>query len=642
MEWAWLIPFYCLVAFAVLGPFRRYLPWEGKHLSIVAILAGFVTFWFVLFSMLDRGAGSYHFVREWFTAGDIIVAWGIIVDPLAVVMLGLITFVALSVQLYSLAYMRHHEGDRPADQPRIGWYFAVHSLFAASMLGIVLADNLLLLYVGWELVGICSYLLIGFWYERPSAAEAAKKAFITTRIGDVGLLIGILLLASTTGTFDITEILARVADPAAGQEISSTVLTWSALLIFLGAMGKSAQFPLHVWLPDAMEGPTPVSALIHAATMVAAGVFLVARLFPMFDAVATVQVVVAAVGITTALVGASLALVSTDLKRILAYSTVSHLGFMMLALGAGGFTAAIFHLITHGLAKAMLFLSAGAVMHAMPGGPSGDGETDIRKMGGLRRRMPITAAAFTIGALALSGIPPLSAFWSKDEIIVAVQEGLNPIFLVLLLVAVVLSALYMARALRLAFFGLTNPETEAAHDGPLLMSAPLIVLGALTLVVGFIALPLGGYDGIGSFLFSIAPGAHGEGHAFEFNALWGTVGLLLAAGGFAGGWVLYAERRDVVDSLRTRFAWAHQVLENHYYLDTAYQWVIDQVVLRTGQAVASFDRQVINDRAVNGIGLTVLSTGRRLRQHVTGVFADYGAAMAAGVTALALFLWLRT
>ena len=283
-------------------------------------------------------------------------------------MLALITFVSVIVQVYSA---RVHAARRHADDPRIGWYFAVHSLFSASMLMLVLADNLLLLYVAWELVGLCSYLLIGFWFERRSAAEAAKKAFVTTRIGDVGLLIGVVLLIVEFGTVDIIEIMGRLGDPDANQ----AVVTASAFLVFFGAMGKSAQFPLHVWLPDAMEGPTPVSALIHAATMVTAGVFLVARLFPLFDAVGSAQLAVASIGLVTALMGAAMALVMTDLKRILAYSTMSHLGFMMLALGAGGYTAAIFHLLMHGVAKAMLFLSAGSIMHAA------HEETDIRKMG---------------------------------------------------------------------------------------------------------------------------------------------------------------------------------------------------------------------------------------------------------------------
>ena len=620
MEWAWLIPVYGFGAFLVIGAVGRYLPTKGAFLSILAILAGFVTFWPVLADLLDRGlpsgTGEYHFVREWFAVGDLEVGWGIIVDPLSVVMLGLVTFVALGIQVYSLRYMR---GD-----PRFGWYFAVHSLFAASMLTLVLADNLLLLYMVWELVGFCSYLLIGFWYERRPAAEAAKKAFVTTRIGDVGLLVGILLLFVNTGTFDISETFAAVA----GGEISGSVVAASAVLIFLGAMGKSAQFPLHVWLPDAMEGPTPVSALIHAATMVAAGVFLVARLFPLFEAVPNAELAIAAIGITTALVGATLALVMTDLKRILAYSTISHLGFMMLALGAGGYTAGMFHLVTHGVAKAMLFLCAGAVMHAM------HEEMDIRKMGGLRLRMPITAVTFGIGALALAGIPPLSAFFSKDEILLAVQEGLNPIFLVLLLAAVVLSALYMARALRLVFFGPLKPGNRRVHEAPLGMTLPMMAFGVVTLGVGFIALPLAsGYDGFASFLFFDAA------HKFEFNATWSTIGIVLAGGGFLAGWALYTGPATLVERLRARYARVHALLVNRYYLDHAYQWAIDNVALRLSQVTALFDRLVVNDGGVNGTADTVRRAGSRLRYHVSGRMYNYGMGMALGVAAVAVLLW---
>ena len=295
-------------------------------------------------------------------------------------MLGLVTFVSLMVQIYSLGYMR---GDS-----RIGWYFTVHSLFAAAMLTLVLADNLLLLYFAWELVGLGSYLLIGFWFEKRSAAEAAKKAFITTRIGDVGLLIGIILLFKATGTFHITSIIHA----AQSNGISDTVLVSASLLIFLGAAGKSAQFPLHVWLPDAMEGPTPVSALIHAATMVVAGVYLVARLLPLFEMAPNVLLTISTIGLVTFIFGATIALVATDIKRVLAYSTISHLGLMMISLGALGLAAAMFHLVVHGFSKALLFLGAGSVMHGM------HDETDFQKMGGLRKTMPITAATFTLGA----------------------------------------------------------------------------------------------------------------------------------------------------------------------------------------------------------------------------------------------------
>ena len=628
MEQAWTVPLFGFGAFAVLALFRGFLPRQGKHLSVLAIVAAFVAVWPVLFDMLEEGVGEYHFPRAWFTAGPFEMGWGTIVDPLTLAMLVLVTFVSVAVQVYSLGYMRRHERGRTVDDPRIGWYFAVHSLFSASMLMLVLADNLLLLYVAWELVGLCSYLLIGFWFERRSAAEAAKKAFITTRIGDVGLLIGVVLLVVEFGTFDIIEIMGRLGDPG----VNDAVVTASAFLVFFGAMGKSAQFPLHVWLPDAMEGPTPVSALIHAATMVTAGVFLVARLFPLFEAVDSAQMAVASIGVVTALMGAGMALVTTDLKRILAYSTMSHLGFMMLALGAGGYTAAIFHLLMHGVAKAMLFLTAGSVMHAL------HDETDIRKMGGLRRRMPITATAFTIGALALAGIPPLNAFWSKDEILLAVVEGLNPAFVVLFLAAVVLSALYMARALRLVFFGPPKPEHADVRESPRIMSWPVALLGLLAVATGLVALPLGdAYGGIGGFLFDRAHGPH----AFAFDPLWAGVSVALALAGLLAGLRLYDGPRARVDAMRERFAGVHRLLVNRCYVDQGYQWAVDRVVLRTGRALALFDPRVVNDAGVDGPARGVAETGRRVRRHVTGLFADYGMGMIAGAGALALLLWWR-
>ena len=621
MEQAWLIPVFGFGAFAFLALFRHYLPWQGKHLAVLAILAAFIAVWPVLLDMLDKGVGVHHFPREWFSAGPLEVGWGIIVDPLTVVMLALITFVSLLVQAYSLGYMRHNA----TDDPRIGWYFAVHSLFSASMLMLVLADNLLLLYVAWELVGLCSYLLIGFWFERRSAAEAAKKAFITTRIGDVGLLIGIVLLIVEFGTADIIEIMGALG----GEDVNEAVVTASAFLVFFGAMGKSAQFPLHVWLPDAMEGPTPVSALIHAATMVTAGVFLVARLFPLFDTVGSAQLAVASIGIVTALMGAAMALVMTDLKRILAYSTMSHLGFMMLALGAGGYTAAIFHLLMHGIAKAMLFLAAGSIMHAA------HDETDIRKMGGLRKRMPITSAAFTVGALALAGLPPLNAFWSKDEILLAVADGLNPAFVVLFLIAIVLSALYMGRAVLVVFFGRLKPENEGVRESPAIMALPLALLAVLALTTGFIALPIG-YEGIGTFLFDAAHGPHG----FKVEPLWLTASVVLALAGLALAYALYGdEDTSRVDALRKRYARAHRIVAERFYMDHAYQWTIDRVVLRVSRLLALFDRRVVNDVGVNGPGWSVMEAGRRLRHHVTGLFADYGIGIIVGIFALAGLLW---
>ena len=614
MAWAWLIPALSASAFAVIVTVGRVLPRQGAFLAPLAALLGFALFWFVLIDLL--GNENEAFSIAWLEAGPAQLKWGMIIDPLSVIMLGMVTFVALGIQIYSWSYM--------AGDPRFAWYFAVHALFAAAMLALVLADNLLFLYIAWELVGMCSYLLIGFWYERRPAAEAAKKAFVTTRIGDVGLLIGLLLLFRETGTFEISAIFE-----AAGG-LSQGVITASALLIFLGAMGKSAQFPLHTWLPDAMEGPTPVSALIHAATMVAAGVYLVARMFPLFEMSETAMLVVTSVGLLTALMAGTMSLVMTDLKRILAYSTVSHLGLMVMTLGAGGFVAAMFHLIVHAFAKAMLFLSAGSVSH-------GTGKLDVREMGGLARRMPLTALCFTVGAMALGGLPPLSGFFSKDEVLLAVWEGRHPVFLALALVAVFLSALYMARVLFRVFLGPLKPENEGAHESPPAMLAPMLVFAFVSVTLGFLALPYSdAYHGLGSFL-------HLEGmdvHGFQFNPILAAGSLVLALGAFALAWLTYVRGRISADRVAQRFGPLVRVWERAYYLDELYQWGIDRVVLATGKWVALFDRIVVNDVGVNRTAQSIADSGQRLRYHVTGKLYNYALVMTGGVLLLALLWWL--
>ena len=625
-ELAWLIPAFSFVAFFLIVVFGKFLPGKGSFLSILAIAGGFGVFWVVLVGFLDAdcpvkfGQETCVFSREWFTAGSVQFNWGIIVDPLAVVMLGMVTLVALMVQVYSLGYMK---GD-----PRFGWYFAIHALFIASMLTLVLADNFLLLYVVWELVGICSYLLIGFWYERRSAAEAAKKAFIITRIGDVGLLVGILLLFNEVGTFDMSTIFHEAELLVAGEPslLSTGSAMAAAILIFLGAMGKSAQFPFHVWLPDAMEGPSPVSALIHAATMVAAGVYLVARAFPIFEAAPDALMVVAVIGLITALMGATMALTHTDLKRILAYSTISHLGLMMLSLGAFGYTAAIFHLVAHGFSKAMLFLGAGSVMHGM------HEETDVRKMGGLRRVMPITALTFTIGALSLGGIPVLSGFWSKDEILLAVLDH-KAYLLPFALLAALLSAAYMARVLYVVFYGELKAENRGVHESPTVMVAPMMVLAVLATLFGFLAIKVTDKGGMGTFLF------FGEMHDFDPNLYLLAGSIVLAVGAFALCWRIYMSRRIDLEPWKARFAWPLRVWENKYYLDELYQWTIDRVVLAFSAVIAFFDRVVVNDVGVNGVGNTVRRTGFILRYHVSGKMYNYALGMAVGVVAVTIFWW---
>ena len=610
LQWAWLAPAACMGAFTVLALFGRYLPWKGVYIAVGAIGFGFVLFWFLLNDLLHGAARKFSTL--WFEAGDEagegVFELGMTVDPVAMVMMGVITFVSLLVQIYSLGYMR--------GESRLAWYFAVHSLFVASMMGLVLSNNLLVLYVGWELVGICSYLLIGFWYERRSAAEAAKKAFITTRIGDVGLLVGILLLYKSTDTFNIPQILEKVG----AGELSSGVMTLSAILIFLGAMGKSAQFPLHVWLPDAMEGPTPVSALIHAATMVVAGVYLVARMLPLFEAAPAVSELVIAIGLITAVMGATMALSSTDLKRILAYSTVSQIGFMMLALGHGALAAAMFHLATHALFKALLFLGAGNVLHAV--GEHSD--VDIRRLGGLRSRMPVTSVVFIIAALALSGIPPLSGFWSKDEILQGIWKDGNPATLVITIGAFFLSALYMTRLCWLVFFGKLKPENETAHEAPFVMTGPIVLLGLLTLVFGFTApdwldnvlgLP-GGVTGFANFVSN-------QEESFHEHVVLAAVSSGVALVGIVLGLALYRQGMSLPGPVERGLVPVRKLATNKYYLDDAYQWTIDRVVLGIGGATAWFDRHVVNDAGVDGTGLFTAKMSRILRRHQTGQVSNY-------------------
>jgi NADH-quinone oxidoreductase subunit L len=622
MELAWLIPAFSFVAFFLVVAVGQFLPGKGAWIAILAIAAGFAVFWLVTIDRIDQGAtGIDYFSRKWFDAGDFELAWGMIVDPLTIVMLGLVTFVALMVQIYSLSYMK--------GEPRFGWYYAAHALFAASMLTLVLADNFLLLYIAWELVGLCSYLLIGFWYERRSATEAAKKAFITTRIADVALLVGILLLFREVGTFSMQETFrqAELLIAGAPSALSSGEAMAAALLLFVGAMGKSAQFPFHVWLPDAMEGPTPVSALIHAATMVVAGVYLVARCFVIFEAAPDSLVVVSTIGLITALVAATLALAQTDLKRILAYSTVSHLGLMMLSLGAFGYTAAIFHLLAHGFSKALVFLGAGSVMH-------GANQTDIRNMGGLRRVMPLTAATFAIGALSLAGVPVFAGFWSKDEILIAVQDNRNAVFLALALVAAFLSALYIGRAFFAAFLGDLKKENEHAHEATLPMAVPLVVLAVLAATFGFMALEwTSDYQGIGSFLFLDEP------HGFEFHIELGVNSIALSLAAVWLAWRVYGARKISVEPFRERFRPLVTLVERKYYLDDVYQWTVDRVVLVFSGFIALFDRVFVNDVGVNGPADSVKKSGFSLRRHVTGRVYDYALVMTLGAVTIAIAWW---
>jgi NADH-quinone oxidoreductase subunit L len=574
---------------------------------------------------------------------------GVQVDPLAAIMLVVVTVVSFLVHVYSRSYMIEHG----LLDPGYSRFFAYLSLFTFSMLVVVLSDNLLFLFIGWELVGLCSYLLIGFWYERTARRGvhllppwvAAKKAFITTRVGDVGFLIGLIILWNTGGTLQLSELFDQ-ADKHSGNLFNASllgqpVLFWACLCLFAGAVGKSGQFPLHVWLPDAMEGPTPVSALIHAATMVAAGVYLVARTYPLFEAAPQALAVVAVIGGFTAIFAATMGLASNDIKRVLAYSTVSQLGYMMLALGAGSLAAGMFHLFTHAFFKALLFLAAGSVIHAV-------GTNDITEMGGLRRFMPRTYVTMAIGSLSLAGFPLFAGFWSKDEVLAAAASGAGPILLAFGVITVFLTAFYTFRMFFLTFHGkFRGPVTAAVetvghhpaaidaetheaglHESDGWMTVPLIVLAIPALLVGFWGSPLFNYG----FQRLLEPTAQVE----PPNVPLAILGALLAIAGIAAAWVWYGARQYVTEPL-LRFGTAYRVLNRRYYIDEFYMWLIDKAAIGLSYAVATFDREGL-DAFLNGVAQAFASGGQALRTAQTGRVQNYGLVLFGGMAVIALAL----
>jgi NADH-quinone oxidoreductase subunit L len=572
---------------------------------------------------------------------------GIAVDPLAAIMLIVVTVVSLLVQIYSRSYMiEHGQYDRGYSR-----FFAYLSLFTFSMLAVVLADNLLFLFIGWELVGLSSYLLIGFWYERvPTPGVhllapwiAAKKAFITTRVGDVGFLISLVVLWNVGGTLQMAQLFDQAARHTGALFNASLfgqpVLFWACLGLFAGAVGKSGQFPLHVWLPDAMEGPTPVSALIHAATMVAAGVYLVARTYPLFEAVPQALTVVAIIGGFTAIFAATMGLVNNDIKRVLAYSTVSQLGYMMLGLGAGSIAAGMFHLFTHAFFKALLFLAAGSVIHAI-------GTNDIREMGGLRRYMPWTWATMGIGALSLVGFPLFSGFWSKDEILATAADGAGPILLAFAVITVFLTAFYTFRMFFLTFHGAyrggpteqhhqagqtTDPHHGALHESDWWMIGPLVVLAIPSAIVGFWgAPPPFGTNGFQRFL----EGA--EFHELAVNWTLAGSGAVLAIVGIVVAWAMYGARAFVREPL-ARLGGIYTLLWRRYYIDEFYMWLIDKLAIGVASVVAAFDRDGL-DGLVNGIARLFTQGGSVLRLAQTGRVQTYGLVLFGGMAVIALAL----
>ncbi|WP_282938765.1 NADH-quinone oxidoreductase subunit L [Paenibacillus sp. RC67] len=610
-QYAWLIPLFPLLSFLILTAVGRPLKDAGAYISIVAVFASFVVSLLIFIERLSGPIEDFTWNKlQWIKFGTFSLNMGFEVTNLNALMLVIVTLVSLLVNLYSKGYM---EGDE-----RINVFYAYIALFTFSMLGLVISENLLELYIFWELVGVCSFLLVGFWYFKPEARAAAKKAFIVTRIGDVGLLIAILLLfwAMPNHALDFTSI----HNALTSGKISDGMVTLIAILIFVGAIGKSGQFPLHTWLPDAMEGPTPISALIHAATMVAAGVYLVARTFDIFHASPTALTVVACIGGFTAIFAATIGTAQNDIKRILAYSTVSQLGYMMMALGIGttvAYTAGIFHLFTHAFFKALLFLGAGSVIHSVH-------TQDIHEMGGLGSKMKVTAWTFGIGALALSGIPPLSGFWSKDAILSEAYTH-NQLLFWVGLIAAFFTAFYMSRLFFLVFMGKPRHQ-EHVHESPITMTLPLVVLAVLAVVAGFVFTPFSPW--LGTWL---------TGHAEEesANAVVMILSTLVGLLGIGLGYLVYLKKSIPSDAVSSRAPWLYRLLNRKYYIDEIYENGIVRPLKGFGLVLHLFDEYVV-DGIVKLVSYSVVGIGRIGSRLQNGQVQTYGLATLLGLLILIL------
>ncbi|MDD2619597.1 MAG: NADH-quinone oxidoreductase subunit L [Syntrophomonadaceae bacterium] len=614
LEYAWLIAFLPFLAFAIIGLYLHRWPKISAYLSIASIGISSLLALGTAFAVFSTKEGVvYEAAMRWLDMPGLRVDMGMLLDPLAAVMLMVVTVVALLVQIYSLGYMH--------DEPGLASYYAYQSLFAGSMLGLVLANNFGQLYVFWELVGVCSYFLIGFWFGRNSAKEAAKKAFITNRVGDFAFLLGILFLQLLFGSLNYGSL----ATALEGYNHPATLLI-VALLLFGGSIGKSAQFPLHVWLPDAMEGPTPVSALIHAATMVAAGVYLIARAFFIFSSSSEAMLIIAVVGGFTALFAASIALVLNDIKRILAYSTLSQLGYMIMAMGTGAMSASMFHLMTHAFFKSLLFLAAGSVIHALAN------EQDIFKMGNLYHKMPVTAGAFIVGALSLSGIPPLSGFWSKDEILAGALGSGHIILYLLGLMVALMTAFYMFRLVFVVFFG-SNQAEGNPHESPWIMTAPLAILAGVSVVAGLPGSPLMKYA-FGHYINTPAA-LH-----VQPGLLTMILSTLFALAGIGLAWAMYQQKLLEPRLLVGKVPKLYKLLINRYYIDEFYAWLVARVVDKSAAWLFWADINIVN-RLVNNIAFFTGRSGETLRYTEDGQVQSYALYMLGGIVvilAAALYL----
>ena len=643
LEYVWLVPLFPLIGVIINGFFGT--KFNEKTVGIIgssAIGLSFLVSLSLFSGLLDLPEQSRIFEYDlftWIAAGSFSVKVGFQIDPLSMVMLLVVTGVSTIIHVYSIGYMHGDKG--------IARYFTYLNLFVFSMLLLIMANNFLLMFVGWEGVGLCSYLLIGFWYENKDYAYAGRKAFVVNRIGDFGFLLAVFLIFVTFGTLDFTEVFSQAAS---NFSVGNDTMTAIALLLFVGAVGKSAQIPLYVWLPDAMAGPTPVSALIHAATMVTAGVYMIARTNVIYTLSPIAMGVVAVVGALTAIFAATIGITQFDIKRVLAYSTVSQLGYMILGVGVGAFSAGIFHLMTHAFFKALLFLGAGSVMHAM------SNNTDMRMMGGLKKHMPITFWTMFLATLAIAGIPGFSGFFSKDEILwQAFSSPYGGYWLWLIgAIAAGITTFYMFRLIFMTFFGNLRADKEIAHhvhESPKVMTIPLILLAVLAVIGGYVGIPalLGGSNHFEHFLHPVFEQSSNIREAFfshsasETNhemekTLMGIV-LLISFVSIGFAYLLYVKKTDIPDSIANRLGLIYKAVFNKYYVDELYDFLIVRPIHKLSDLVLwkVVDVKIV-DGAVNGTGFLVRTTSKYLRNIQTGFVQNYALVFVLGVVVILFFI----
>ena len=640
-DYIYIVPLLPLLAFIINGLFRNRLS-KGmvQTLAVSAPGLSFIVSVALFFKLLSLDPGQRvveQVLFSWIPVGSLQLDFAFLLDPLSAVMIMVVSGVGFLIHVYSVGYMAH--------DPGVKRFFIYLNLFMFSMLTLVLGNNLIVLFIGWEGVGLCSYLLIGFWFTKKSASDAGKKAFIVNRVGDFGFLLGSFIIFWAAGTLQFTELAHKAPEIFV---IGGGAVTWATLLLFFGATGKSAQIPLYIWLPDAMEGPTPVSALIHAATMVTAGVYMLARLNFLFIMAPTTMLVVAIVGCATAFVAATIGLAQNDIKRVLAYSTVSQLGYMMMACGVAAFSAGIFHLMTHAFFKALLFLGSGSVIHAM------SDEQDMRKMGGLRKQLPITYKTFLMGTLAIAGIPLFSGFFSKDEILWKSFSSGNGhvVFWIFGVVTAALTAFYMFRLLYLTFFGEGRYDKHTAdhlHESPKFMTMPLVVLAVLSVIGGWIGIPhaLGGGAWFEKFLEPVmahvpAHGAAAEAHhdaTLEYGLMALTIVLVLFSIYMA--YYLYRKNTAKAGSLHKSFAGIHKAIYNKYWVDEFYGATIVRPIVNGSIFLWKIVDVLIIDGIANGLARIVGDMSETFRRMQAGYLRGYLTAFLIGVVLVIGFLVVR-